>query len=200
MDSCNESEEMTEEFEKQESAIQPDPGTAGDSSDGEPRDAEPADSADPVDELTRERDELKDLLLRKQAEFENFRKRTERERSEFVQYASAEVMRELLNVLDSFELALQSDGDDNQSGRKGFELIYKQFLDSLVRAGLEVVEAEGVMFDPKVHEAVSMQPASEGVADGMVLAQLRRGYLLHGKLLRPSMVMVAASAPDGGDN
>ena len=188
---------MKEEFENQESAIESESGIGGDSPEGEPREAEPAHG---VDELTLERDELKDLLLRKQAEFENFRKRTERERSEFVQYASAEVMRELLNVLDSFELALRSDDDDEQGGRKGFELIYKQLLDSLTRAGLEVIKAEGVMFDPNVHDAISTDVAPEGVADGIVLAELRRGYLLRGKLLRPSMVMVAASAPDGGDN
>jgi molecular chaperone GrpE len=187
---------MTEEIENQESAAASAPEDLGEAASESLNPSEPVGG---VEELTRERDELKDLLLRKQAEFENFRKRTERERSDFVQYASAEVMRELLNVLDSFELALKPDGTDEEEGRKGFELIYKQLLDSLVRSGLEVIEVEGAMFDPNVHEAVSTQPAPEGVADGMVMAELRRGYQLRGKLLRPTMVMVASSDDSAGN-
>jgi molecular chaperone GrpE len=154
------------------------------------------DDADPR-ELVRERDELKDLLLRKQAEFENFRKRTERERSEFVQYAAAEVMRELLNVLDSFELALKTGDSGGTDPLKGFALIHKQLVDTLSRAGLKEITAAGQPFDPNVHEAVTTQPAPDGVADGTVLTELRRGYELNGKLLRPTMVSVASRS--GGD-
>ena len=91
--------------------------------------------------MTTERDDFKDRLLRKQAEFENFQKRTDRERAEFVKYASAELMREVLNVVDSFELALNEAGSgdaDEQRIRQGFDLIYKQLLDSLKRFGLEL--------------------------------------------------------------
>lgn len=183
---------MTEELKDAESTI--------DSEESEPRgapdDASPAETAPGIEELAGERDELKDLLLRKQAEFENFRKRTEKERAEFARYATAELMREMLNVLDSFELALRSDETETPADQKGFELIYKQLQDSLARAGLEAIEADGRPFDPNVHEAVSTQPAPEGVAAGTVLAELRRGYCLHGRLLRPTMVVVAA---DGGD-
>ena len=188
---------MIEEFENHESAIQSDVDSVDDV---QSDDLDVTESAHGVDELTRERDELKDLLLRKQAEFDNFRKRIDRERSEFVQYATAEVIRDLLHVLDSFELALRSGGDDNESGRKGVELIYKQLFDSLGRAGLEIIDAEGAMFDPKIHEAVSTQPAPTDVVDGIVLSELRRGYMLHGKLLRPSMVMVAVSSESGENN
>ncbi len=183
---------MTEELKDAESTV--------DSEESEsrraPEDAPPVESPPGIEELAGERDELKDLLLRKQAEFENFRKRTEKERAEFVQYATAEVMREMLNVLDSFELALRSDDTETQADQTGFELIYKQLQDTLARAGLEAIEADGRPFDPNFHEAVSMQPAPEGVGAGTVLSVLRRGYCLRGRLLRPTMVVVAA---DGGE-
>jgi len=151
--------------------------------------------------LQAERDELKDLLLRKQAEFENFRKRTERERSEFVQFALADCFREILNVLDSFELALRDRGVGDQASRdvhRGYELIYKQLLESLQRFGLEAIDAAGMVFDPHVHQAVSTEPR-DGVEEGVVLDDLRRGYLLKGKLLRPAMVTVAAAPEASGD-
>lgn len=146
--------------------------------------------------LEAERDELKDLLLRKQAEFENFRKRTDRERAEFVQFALSDCVKEILNVLDSFELALRDTGTEEavRSVHRGYELIYKQLVESLQRFGLEVVEATGRAFDPHVHQAVSTQPTSE-VEEGMVVEELRKGYLLKGRLLRPAMVTVAAPPP-----
>lgn len=189
---------MNEDLENQDSALEPDRPVEVDTESAE-SELDPATLAQNVRELTEERDNLKDSLLRKQAEFENFRKRTDRERSEFVKFASGELMREVLNVLDSFELALgKEDSSDGEveDVRKGFELIYKQLVDSLKRFGLEAIEAKGRPFDPNVHEAVSTQPSDE-VADGTVLEELRRGYLLHGKLLRPAMVTVAASSSDG---
>lgn len=189
---------MNEDLENQDSALEPDRPVDVDTESAE-SELDPATLAQNVRELTEERDNLKDSLLRKQAEFENFRKRTDRERSEFVKFASGELMREVLNVLDSLELALgKEDSSDGEveDVRKGFELIYKQLVDSLKRFGLEAIEAKGRPFDPNVHEAVSTQPSDE-VADGTVLEELRRGYLLHGKLLRPAMVTVAASSSDG---
>jgi len=155
----------------------------------------PIQLSEELQELSGERDELRDTLLRKQAEFENFRKRIDRERADFVKFASSELMREVLNVLDSFELALNDvSADDEQSAnvRKGFELIYKQLFDTLKRFGLETVPSSGVKFDPHVHEAVSTQPTDE-LEEGTVMTELRKGYLLHGKLLRPAMVTVAAT-------
>lgn len=160
-----------------------------------------------VEALTTERDELKDLLLRRQAEFENFRKRTERERTEFVEFALADCMKEILNVLDSFELALRDtgSGDEARGVHHGYELIYKQLLESLQRFGLEAIEASGVRFDPNFHQAVNTRP-SRDVGDGMILEELRKGYLLKGRLLRPAMVTVAsppvsdaADAADAGE-
>ena len=144
----------------------------------------------PTDELQtlkEERDSVYDRLLRKQAEFDNYKKRVDRERTEFVQFASSELMKELLNALDSFDLALRNAG----GGLRGFELIYKQLQDTLTRFGLKAVEAKGQKFDPNMHQAVATQPTSE-VEENTVLEEMRKGYLLNGRLLRPAMVTVAA--------
>jgi molecular chaperone GrpE len=139
-----------------------------------------------LEALKEERDGLHDRLLRKQAEFENYKKRVDRERSEFVQFASAELMRELLNALDSFELALRNTGGD----LRGFELIYKQLQDTMGRFGLKPIEAKGQKFDPNFHQAVSTQPADE-VEENTVVEEMRKGYTLNGRLLRPAMVIVS---------
>ena len=139
--------------------------------------------------LKEERDSLYDRLLRKQAEFENYRKRVERERAEFVQFASSELMKEMLNAMDSYELALRNAAVD-ATVRQGFELIYKQLQDTLARFGLKAIEAKGQKFDPNFHQAVSTQ-ATDEVEENTVLEEMRKGYLLHGRLLRPAMVSVA---------
>ncbi len=143
--------------------------------------------ADELQTLKEERDSLYARLLRKQAEFDNYKKRVDRERTEFVQFASSELMKELLNALDSFDLALRNAGGD----MRGFELIYKQLQDTLTRFGLKAVEAKGQKFDPNIHQAVATQPTSE-VEENTVLEEMRKGYLLNGRLLRPAMVTVAA--------
>ena len=139
--------------------------------------------------LKDERDSLYDRLLRKQAEFDNYKKRVERERAEFIQFASAELMKELLNALDSFDLAIRNARTDETTLR-GFELIYKQLLDTMNRFGLKAIDAEGQPFDPNFHQAVSTVPSDE-VEDNTVLHEMRKGYLLNGRLLRPAMVSVS---------
>jgi len=145
-----------------------------------------------IQKLVEERDSLQDRLLRRQAEFENYKKRAERERSEYVQFASAELMKELLNVLDSFDLAMRNAADESAASKDGIDLIYKQFLDALSKFGLKSIEATGQPFDPNFHQAVSTVPAKKDVAENTVVEVLRRGYTLNGKLLRPAMVAVAA--------
>ncbi len=140
--------------------------------------------------LREERDSLYDRLLRKQAEFENYKKRVERERSEFVQLASAELMKELLNALDSFDLAIRNAKTD-ETTLKGFELIYKQLLDTMSRFGLKAIDAKGQPFDPNFHQAVSTTETIDA-PENTVLEEMRKGYLLNGRLLRPAMVSVAA--------
>ena len=146
-----------------------------------------------LDALKQERDGLYDRLLRKQAEFDNYKKRVEREKSEFMQFASADLIKELLNALDSFELALKNAAakPDAQSMLRGFELIYKQIQDTLTRFGVKPMEAKGKTFDPHFHQAVSTQPTDE-VEENTVIEEMRKGYLLNDRLLRPAMVSVAA--------
>ena len=141
------------------------------------------------DKLAAEKADLYDRLLRKQAEFDNFRKRSERERSEFLQFAGMEFAREMLPVLDDFERALKVQSADlNYS--KGIELIYQRLWDILRKMGMEPIEAAGKKFDPNVHAAVVREPTEE-VEDETVLEELQRGYNFKGKLLRPAMVKVS---------
>jgi molecular chaperone GrpE len=162
--------------------------------------ADPVVSGD-LQKLIEERDNLQDRLLRKQAEFENYKKRIERERSEYVQFASAELMRELLNAMDSFDLAIRNAANEKSAGDnmlRGLDLVYKQFQDTLGRFGLKPIEAAGQPFDPNFHQAVTTVPTNE-VAENTVVDELRRGYTLNGRLLRPAMVSVSKSGGGAED-
>jgi molecular chaperone GrpE len=141
------------------------------------------------DGLRVERDELRDTLQRRQAEFENFRKRTERERMEQSQYASMDVVGDLLPVLDDFERALTADSNSPEYA-KGVQMIYQRMAESLKKTGLDPIEATGKAFDPHLHQAIERVETNE-VPDHTVLAEFQRGYQFKGKLLRPSMVKVA---------
>jgi molecular chaperone GrpE len=141
------------------------------------------------DGLKVERDELKELLLRRQAEFDNFRKRTEKERSEFLQYAGMELVRDMLPILDDFDRARKVEAG-NPEYAKGVEMIYSRMYETLKKVGLEPIEAEGQHFDPHLHQAVE-RVETKDAEDGTILGEFQRGYLFKGKLLRPSMVKVA---------
>ncbi|MGE5570796.1 MAG: nucleotide exchange factor GrpE [Rhodospirillales bacterium] len=142
------------------------------------------------DRLARERADLYDQLLRRTAEFENFRKRTQRERTELFEFAAMDAVRELLPVLDDFELALKVESADKDYAR-GMELIYQRLLGSLQKMGLEPFDSQGKTFDPEIHHAVEVVPSAEA-EDQTVLQELKRGYNFKGRLLRPAMVKVAA--------
>jgi molecular chaperone GrpE len=149
-----------------------------------------------IQKLVEERDTLQERLLRQRAEFENYKKRAERERSETIQFASADLMRELLNVLDSFDLAFRNaatQGSDSVEILRGLELVYKQFADTLGRFGLKTIEAKGQPFNPNFHQAVSTVLTDE-VPENTVVEEMRRGYTLNGRLLRAAMVSVSAAA------
>jgi molecular chaperone GrpE len=136
-----------------------------------------------------ERDEIRDLLLRRQAEFENFRKRTEKERSEYVQYAATDMVRDLLPILDDFERALKVEGASPEYAR-GIEMIYNRTYETFKKMGLEPIATAGKTFDPNLHQAVERAETTES-PDGTILSEFQRGYLFKGKLLRPTMVKVA---------
>ena len=142
-----------------------------------------------LDQLAAEKSDLHDRLLRMKAEFENFRRRSERERSEFVQFATAELLRELLPVLDDFERALKVETADKEYA-KGVDLIAQRLADLLKKAGLEPIETVGQRFDPTVHQAVARVETTDA-EDQTILDEYQRGYNLKGRLLRPAMVRVA---------
>jgi molecular chaperone GrpE len=138
----------------------------------------------------KQRDEYYDLLLRKTAEFDNFRKRTERERQSVSDAAATDLILELLPVVDDFERALQTGGDEDSPYRRGVDLIYRRFLEVLQKRGVRAVEALGADFDPYYHQAVTYEPVP-GRRDGEVVEEFRKGYMLGDRLLRPAMVKVA---------
>jgi len=141
------------------------------------------------DQLAAERAELQDRLLRVRAEFDNARRRNERERSEFLQFAAMDLVRELVPVLDDFERALKVETADRDYA-KGVELIYQRLSETLKRMGLEPMETQGRPFDPNLHQAVE-RVQTEDVPDQSILGEFQRGYNFRGKLLRPAMVRVA---------
>jgi molecular chaperone GrpE len=141
------------------------------------------------DRLLNEKTELQNSMLRLAAEFDNFRKRSERERADLCEYASADAVKALLPVLDDFERALKAPCDDAEYV-KGVELIYQRMFDTLKNLGLEPIAATGQSFDPNLHHAIEMvnDPEHE---DQTVVAELLRGYTFKGRLLRAAMVKVA---------
>lgn len=144
-----------------------------------------------VARLTDQNGELMDRLRRKQAEFENFRKRGEREMQEAYSRARADLMGELLPIIDNFDLALyHADNANPEVILEGVQLIYKQLMDTLGRLGLDPIEAEGQPFDPELHDAVATE-TNEEVPDHTVITVLQRGFKLGDRMLRPARVKVA---------
>jgi len=141
------------------------------------------------DRLAAEKAELDDRLRRAWAEFENARRRAERERSDFLQYATADLVKSLLPIVDDFERALKTETADKEYAR-GVEMIYNRLLDTLKRLGLEPIDTAGKLFDPNLHEAVQREQTS-AAEDQAILGELQRGYNFKGKLLRPAWVKVA---------
>ena len=141
------------------------------------------------DQLAAEKAGLYDRLLRARAEFDNARRRAERDRSDFLQFAAMDLVREILPVLDDFERALKVETADRDYA-KGVELIYQRLYETLKKLGLEPIETEGKQFDPNQHEAVQRVQTGEA-EDQAILGELQRGYNFKGKLLRPAWVRVA---------
>jgi molecular chaperone GrpE len=158
--------------------------------------SEPMPDGEPTTDegLRQENQELKNRYLRTLADFENLRKRTEREKTDFFRYATAAVIKDLLPVLDNFDRALEHSEADDEF-HKGVELIYKQLYDVLTKHGLRAIDEVGVHFDPNIHEAV-VREEDPSVPSHSVTAVLQKGYFLHDRLLRPALVKVAVGGPD----
>ena len=146
--------------------------------------------ADQIEELRKDRDGLQDRLLRQAAEFDNYRKRIDRDRKDSAQFAAIEFVQDLLPIIDDFERALQIDAPGADSYRQGLEIIHRGLLDMLRKRGVTPIEAVGTTFDPQVHQAVAYEESPDR-QDGEVLEQFTRGYRLGDKLVRPAMVKVA---------
>ncbi|HET7435726.1 MAG TPA: nucleotide exchange factor GrpE [Thermoanaerobaculia bacterium] len=159
-----------------EAAADPQPGAGGDA------------------DLRREAQEHRDRYLRTLADFENYRKRADREKADFFKYALSGAMKDILPVLDNFDRALEhAEGGDEF--HKGVLLIYKQLFDVLQKHGLTTIEEANVHFDPNIHEAVVREEDSS-VPSHTVIAVLQKGYFLGDRLLRPALVKVAVGGPD----
>jgi molecular chaperone GrpE len=141
------------------------------------------------DKLAAEAADLQNRLLRTLAEFDNAKRRAERERSEYLQFAAMDLLKDILPILDDFERALQVETADRNYA-KGVELIYQRMSETLKKLGLEPIETVGRKFDPNLHQAVE-RVETEDAQDQSILAEFQRGYNFKGKLLRPAMVKVA---------
>ncbi|MBO1003470.1 nucleotide exchange factor GrpE [Pseudogracilibacillus auburnensis] len=143
-----------------------------------------------MDTLTEEKEQLQDRLLRVQAEFENFKRRTEKEKIAERKYKSQDLANELLPVMDNFERALQSEiSDENQGFMEGIQMVYNQLEEALKSQGVEKIETENKEFDPNIHHAV-MQIEDEAFESNIVVEELQKGYMLKDKVIRPAMVKV----------
>jgi molecular chaperone GrpE len=158
--------------------------------------SEPAQASE-IDQLKAERDQLLDRLARLQAEFDNARKRAERERLEFRDYATSAVIEQFLPVLDNFALALKSTGSAEQL-RSGVALIVKQMEEALRQLQVAPVPAVGELFDPRVHEALGAMERDD-LPDQTVAEEVRRGYKLRDRLLRPALVRVVHNSKQAGE-
>jgi molecular chaperone GrpE len=156
-----------------------------------------ASSADPEDALAglqADLDRFRDLALRSQADFENYKKRAAREKEDAVKYANSSLLQRLVSILDNFELGLAAAKTESHQSPiySGMILVQKQLNDLLEENGLQAIEAEGKKFDPNVHEAIAHEPGE--APEGTVIRQARRGYRFKDRLLRPARVVVSSGA------
>lgn len=157
---------------------------------GEP---EPSDAEDSMAGLQADLDRFRELALRSQADFENYKKRTAREKEDAIKYANRSLLQQLVPIIDNFELGLAAAKEQGKESPiySGMVLVQKQLSDLLAENGLQPIEAEGRPFDPNLHEAIAHEP-SDHVPEGIVLRQTRRGYRYKDRLLRPAKVMVSS--------
>ena len=166
-----------------------------------PKPVAPVDPVDPVEQLTQDLQRTKDQLLRQAAEYQNYRRRTEKERAEWVRRAQIPVIESMLTVLDDFRRSLdaseqveqqETPGPAYQALKEGVELVYKNFAGALEKLGVEYIEAVGQPFNENLHEALMQMPASDDAAPGIIVQEIQRGYRLGDRVLRHSKVIVAA--------
>jgi molecular chaperone GrpE len=150
---------------------------------------------DPTASMQADLDRFRDLALRSQADFDNYKKRATREKEEAIKYANSSLLERLIAIVDNFELGLSAAKNEGEESPiySGMSMVLKQLNDFLAENGLQPIDAEGKKFDPNLHEAIAREP-NEQVPEGVVLRQMRRGYRLKDRLLRPSSVVVSSGA------
>jgi molecular chaperone GrpE len=155
--------------------------------------AEQIDAEDPTAGLQADLDRFRDLALRSQADFENYKKRSAREKEETIKYANSALLERLVSIIDNFEFGLAAAKEQGEQSPiySGMILVQKQLNDLLAENGLQPIEAEGKKFDPNVHEAIAHEP-SDQVPEEIVLRQTRRGYRFRDRLLRAAKVVVSS--------
>ncbi len=163
----------------------------GEASAGENVEAEVLEESE-VDKLKAEIAEKDDRILRQQAEFQNFRRRTQKEKEELGNVIKQDVLKSLLPIIDNFERALAAEAVDAESLKKGVEMVHSQLIQTLQDKGLKAIETEGQKFDPTFHQAV-MRIQNPELEDGAIAAELQRGYMVGDTVIRPSMVQVVAN-------
>jgi molecular chaperone GrpE len=161
-------------------------------SDGTPA-ADQTDGDDPVAGLQADLDRFRDLAMRSRADFENYKKRSARDKEEAIKYANTSLLEKLVPIVDNFELGLEAARGEGEKSPiySGMSLVLKQLQDFLAENGLQPIEAVGQKFDPNLHEAIAHEPSDE-VREGVVIRQTRRGYRFKDRLLRPSAVVVSS--------
>jgi molecular chaperone GrpE len=155
--------------------------------------AETASAEDDCDGLQADLDRFRDLALRSQADFENYKKRSAREKEEAIKYANSSLLEKLIAIVDNFELGLEAARAEGEKSPvfSGMSMVLKQLMDFLTDSGLQPIDATGQKFDPNLHEAIAHEP-SDKFPEGVVVRQTRRGYKMKDRLLRPSSVVVSS--------
>jgi molecular chaperone GrpE len=157
--------------------------------------AQPVAAEDDSDGLQADLDRFRDLALRSQADFENYKKRSAREKEEAIKYANSSLLERLIAIVDNFELGLEAARAEGEKSPifSGMSMVLKQLMDFLADSGLQPIDATGHKFDPNLHEAIAHEPSNE-VPEGTVIRQTRRGYKMKDRLLRPSSVVVSSGS------
>jgi molecular chaperone GrpE len=155
----------------------------------------PAPAEDDGEGLQADLDRFRDLALRSQADFENYKKRSAREKEEAIKYANSSLLEKLVAIVDNFELGLEAARAEGEKSPvfSGMSMVLKQIMDFLADSGLQPIDAAGQKFDPNLHEAIAHE-ASDKIPEGIVIRQTRRGYKMKDRLLRPSSVVVSSGA------
>lgn len=184
-------EELKDEMQAEEADTQTEEQQTAEDQDADSVENESEDKTESADDNSEEDEELNVKYMRLMADFQNFKRRADRERSEIYARANENIVTQLLDVADNFERALADDSaEEDENFRKGMEMIYSQLMDVLAKAGVSEIIAEGEEFDPNFHNAVMMEDTDK-VESGKVSEVLQKGYTLNGRVVRPSMVKVA---------